>query len=89
MQQLKFYIKFYKPKYFWMIFHLLKHYEILQIFFTFSSLEFIESVLMIFVHLVFVTVFDTLSAAFILSTDTITEISAILFSIYHSHKYMC
>ena len=44
-----------------------------------NSSEFIETVLVAFVGIVFVTIFDTPSVAFIISSQTITEVSAIHF----------
>ena len=46
---------------------------------TFLSLEFIETVLLTFVGIVFVTFADKLSLTFIISSPTITKVSEVLF----------
>ena len=53
------------------------------------KLKSIEVVLVTFVGAVFVTLVDTLSAAFIVSSHRVTEVSAILSKSCHSHKYTC
>ena len=52
-------------------------------------LKSIEVVLVTFVGVMFFTLVDTLSAAFIILSHRVTEVSAILCKSCHSHKYTC
>ena len=52
-------------------------------------MTFFDMVFVIFVGIVFVTFVDTLSEAFIISSQTLTKVSAMFLNAHYSHKYMC